>query len=456
MPAPTNTLIVEGSFEELSDEFAAYIDSLNTAQGQPATIQSEVQPLLQNGKKEDALKKLVIASAVLRNAPEREFVAAYNQLVHLVRQAPKPEMFLAPMCQNLSQPVTSSPQNSVGLQLSILTTIFNILPSDSESRYHVLLSILSIVRKTAAVFDVIRPQLKTLDLWLQNWEMDREDARKLYLALSEAATESTDPSASYQYLLQALRTIQDAEEASSSEALSLSLRAIGSALSAPRTFDFSDLTALDSVQALRKSEPNWFDLLEIFATENLEDYNEFLSAHGDWVSKQQNLDQPALETKMRLLTLSSLAASAGQTRSLPYSAIAKALSIPANEVEKWVIDVIRAGLVEGKLSQSSQTFLIHRATYRVFGELQWREVAARLDMWKRSLEGVLRVLAEQKKEFALDRERESREEGQSGGGGQKGFNRPGAGRGGYQGRNRQENNGPAAAIAAAPAAVEVE
>ncbi|KAF2149819.1 PCI-domain-containing protein [Myriangium duriaei CBS 260.36] len=435
MPAATNTLIVEGSFEELSDEFATYLDSLNAGQNQQSSVQSDVQPLLQGGKKEDALKKLVVASSVLRNAPEREFVAAYNQLVHLVRQAPKPEMFLAPICQNLSQPVTSSPQNSVGLQLNVLTTIFNTLPSDSESRYHVLLAILTIIRKSSASFDIIRPQLKTLDLWLQNWDMDKDDARKLYLALSDAAAESSDPSASYQYLLRALRTLQEADEASSQEAQQLSIRAIGTALSAPQTFDFSDLTALDSVQALRKSEANWFDLLEIFATETLDDYNEFLSAHGDWVKQQQGLDEQALETKMRLLTLTSLAASAGQTRTLPYASIAKALGIESRETEKWVIDVIRAGLVEGKLSQSSQTFLIHRATYRVFGEHQWREVSARLDMWKRSLEGVLRVLAEQKREYAVEKEREGREEsGQQERG--KGFG--GRGGRGYQRGGREK------------------
>lgn len=71
MPAPTNTLIVEGSFEELSDEFATYLDALATSQGQQTSLQSEVQPLLEQGQKEEALKKLVVASSVLRHAPER-------------------------------------------------------------------------------------------------------------------------------------------------------------------------------------------------------------------------------------------------------------------------------------------------------------------------------------------------------------------------------------------------
>lgn len=336
-------------------------------------------------------------------------------------------MFLKKICQNLSQPVTTSPNNSLGLQLNILSTVFNTVPPESESRYHVLLAILSVIRKQTTNFDLFRPQLKTLEVWLQNWDLEKADQRKLYLAIHDVAADAGDDSAAYQYLLKALRTIQDAQEVSSDEARSLSLKAVSNALSSPTTFDFSDLTALDSVQALRKSESTWFDLLEIFSTETVDDYREFVSSHGDWLAAQ-SLDQAQLENKMRSLTLTSLAASASQTRSLPYSTIAKALHIPDEDVEMWVIDVIRAGLVEGKLSQSTQTFFIHRATYRVFGEHQWREVASRLDMWKRSLSSVLRVLAEQRKEFQSEKEREGRGDGeqkgfQRGGGGMRNFNR---------------------------------
>lgn len=72
MPAPTNTLIVEGSFEELADELATYLDGLASAQEQSTSVQSEIQPLLQDeGKREDVLKKIVTASSVLSSAPER-------------------------------------------------------------------------------------------------------------------------------------------------------------------------------------------------------------------------------------------------------------------------------------------------------------------------------------------------------------------------------------------------
>ena len=95
----------------------------------------------------------------------------------------------------------------------------------------------------------------------------------------------------------------------------------------------------------------------------------------------------------------------------------------------WVIDVIRAGLVEGKLSQLNQTFLIHRSTYRVFGEKQWTEVQGRLDTWRSSLEGVLAVVRLEREKVLREKERELKEmegraNGIGGGAGMGGGRRP--------------------------------
>lgn len=156
--------------------------------------------------------------------------------------------------------------------------------------------------------------------------------------------------------------------------------------------------------------------------ELLDDYNDFTDEHSGWL-EEQGLDNSILYRKMRLLTLASLAASS-QSRSLPYNQIARALQIPSEDVEMWVIDVIRAGLVEGKLSQLNQTFLIHRSTYRMFGEKQWTEVAGRLDTWRASLEGVLGVIRAEREKVVKEREREQREvEGRVNGGGMSGARR---------------------------------
>ena len=72
MPGPTNTLLIEGSFEELADELAHYIDDVQRKQNpENANTQSDITPLLEKGQKDEVLKKLVVSSEALNNAPEK-------------------------------------------------------------------------------------------------------------------------------------------------------------------------------------------------------------------------------------------------------------------------------------------------------------------------------------------------------------------------------------------------
>lgn len=72
MPGPSNTLLIEGSFDELADELAHYLDEIQKKQNpENANVQSEINLLLEKGQKDEVLKKLVTAGDVLNNAPEK-------------------------------------------------------------------------------------------------------------------------------------------------------------------------------------------------------------------------------------------------------------------------------------------------------------------------------------------------------------------------------------------------
>lgn len=187
----------------------------------------------------------------------------------------------------------------------------------------------------------------------------------------------------------------------------LSLRALRMALLSPTQFDFQDLRSLPSVHALSDSHPVYSQLLDIFTEQDLEDYNDFNEEHEGFIAKEK-LDHEKLERKMRLLTFASLAAST-PNREIPYQGIAKALQVPLEEVEMWTIDVIRAKLVEGRLSQQKKVFLVHRTTYRVFGEKQWRELGTRVDQYKTVVDHLITVIRRQESEVAAQKEREVQE-----------------------------------------------
>jgi len=288
------------------------------------------------------------------------------------------------------------------------------------------MTIIRLVRANG-LFDTLRPQLKSLDSWIAQWELDEEEARQLYSQIADVAEDAGEEEyarnitlgvflltihrESYQYILKALRTFdQETEELSSEEEAlkqKLAIRALKIAFLSNTHFDFHDLTSLPAIQSLSDSHPIYSELLEIFSEKELEDYNDFRDEHEGFI-EQEELDNSTLHRKMRLLTLPSLAASTS-SKELEYKRIAKALQIPSEDVEMWVIDVIRAGLVEGKLSQQKQMFLIHRTTYRVFGEKQWREVATRLDQWKESLRSVKEIISRERQQAEAQKERELHE-----------------------------------------------
>jgi translation initiation factor 3 subunit M len=147
--------------------------------------------------------------------------------------------------------------------------------------------------------------------------------------------------------------------------------------------------------------------LTVFAEKDLEDYNEFREEHEGFVEKE-HLDVDRLQTKMRLLTFASLAART-QTREIPYDDIAEALQISLEEVELWIIDVIRAQLVEGRMSQQKKVFLVHRTTYRVFGEKQWRQLGDLVDTWRDTLAKVATTLRKEQAGLEAQKKRDLEE-----------------------------------------------
>jgi translation initiation factor 3 subunit M len=183
----SSQVFVDGTFEDLAEELAAYID--NVKKTEDGGVSAEIKPLLEANKKDEALKRLVTGSPVLNAAPEKEFTAAYNLLVYLIIQSPNVNMFLPKVCENLSRPITSSPVNGSGLALSVLTTLFNLLQPDNEVRFNVFQAILRLV-KTSGLYEMLRPQLKKLDTWIEQWDVDEEDQRKLFGQIADVADDA--------------------------------------------------------------------------------------------------------------------------------------------------------------------------------------------------------------------------------------------------------------------------
>lgn len=181
-PHTPQLVFVDGSFEELAQEMAEFLN-----------VGDDVKALIEKNQKDEVLKKLIIASPTLHSIPEKEFAGAYNLLVYLILQSDNAEMFLPRVCDNLTKPITSSPISGPGLALNTLTTIFNMLKPDDELRFNVFMAILRFLR-SHGMFENLKPYLKSLDQWMTEWEADSEDQRQAYEAIADTAREAGDAS----------------------------------------------------------------------------------------------------------------------------------------------------------------------------------------------------------------------------------------------------------------------
>jgi translation initiation factor 3 subunit M len=171
--------------------------------------------------------------------------------------------------------------------------------------------------------------------------------------------------------------------------------ALKDAISIPEVLNFEDLFLTAPVQAL--SELPLFNLAKVFLDQDLAQYISFVDSNAN-LAQELSLNKENDLHKLRLLTLTNL----GTERlsvPIPYSEVAAKLQIEASEVEMWVIDVIRYGLIEAKINQHDETVIISRATHRSFTKDNWENLDQALTNWKDSLHQVIQILKTSSNQF---------------------------------------------------------
>ena len=104
---------------------------------------------------------------------------------------------------------------------------------------------------------------------------------------------------------------------------------------------------------------------------------------------KHGIEHEACERKMRLLSMVSLAQA---NKELTYASIASALHIGKDEVEMWVMEAIRNGLVNAKMDQIRELVVVSVCLERSFGTKQWACLKTSLSEWGDSVQGLLKVV----------------------------------------------------------------
>jgi len=91
------------------------------------------------------------------------------------------------------------------------------------------MTIIRLVRANS-LFDTLRPQLKSLDSWITQWDLDEEEARQLYSQIADVAEDAGEE----EYVRQALWMIVFTDHATENPT-SISLRHLGLSIKRPKS-----------------------------------------------------------------------------------------------------------------------------------------------------------------------------------------------------------------------------
>ncbi|KAH9482943.1 Eukaryotic translation initiation factor 3 subunit M [Psilocybe cubensis] len=394
------SIFAEGTFEEQILELLSYIARNRNDEDRTAFV-APFQNALKSGEgkkpiEEDEnrrkliLSKLLVEIRGLGDGSDKEIEGFFNLVfAHIFSLYPFDSPEVKQYLDAILNTISGSPSERLSVKYRVLSNLFNSLPKSSPLRLSVYRTILQIATSKDNL-NALELTKSDVQKWLSEWEITNEEKSVFLKAIVDAYVQAEELTVAYEYSLQYVQTLAPSSE----EAKVAALDVIATALRLPGVFDFDPLFKLDAVINVKDHE--LFSLLQVFLNGGLPEFNAWQSKHSPILEKYQ-IPTIELERKIRLLTLASLAFShIGQN--LSYSRIAEGLQVDLSEVEKWVIDVIRAGLVWGKLSQTTQSLHISRATSRSFEREQWQALEKRLVAWKSGLAGILDVVVTAKRQ----------------------------------------------------------
>jgi len=253
-------------------------------------------------------------------------------------------------------------------RLSLLSTLYN-MNTNSSWRLRLLVSLLKYA-KSAELESALRPSVPYLEQRLILLGAKPAEKRTIYELALNVLGES-EPTTQADMQIKLLKTFEAND--TSAVVSTFASKFVVFQIKHPEIRYTDTLLALPAVAQL-KGHTKLFDLLEIFVAKDFKTFSAFAAANKALFS-EFGLDETALATKIRLLTLADLGAARD---SLSFGEIADALQVPESEVEMWVVDAVGMSVIDALIDQSARNVSIVQAPQRVFEPQQWAHLSKRV------------------------------------------------------------------------------
>ncbi|XP_022082899.1 eukaryotic translation initiation factor 3 subunit M-like [Acanthaster planci] len=323
----------------------------------------------------DDLEKIIQAANVIwKLSDPAEIEGIFNSILSLlIYQRPDHLENLAKMLSD--HLVTEGTEEHAPLKLRVLNNLFYGVGVENVLCHHIFCCMLKVAAQGKSTGNV-ETELEIVKKWTKKWELNRDQMIVVLRLLYEALKESKKSEASNKVMVELLGTYT---EDNASQARDEAQRCIVNTLADPKAFLFDHLLTLRPVRFLEGELIH--ELLNIFVSGKLDDYIEFFKNNQDFI-KTLGLSHDQNMQKMRVLTFVSMAI---EQKEIPFSTIESELKITSEEVEGFIINVVKTKMVRARIDQLQRKVTISYVTLRTFGKQQWQQLREHLVEWQKNL-----------------------------------------------------------------------
>lgn len=309
-----------------------------------------------------------------KNSDIRDIEGVINSILSLLFVIPPTNC--TPLIKVLCDQLTRAAEfGKASLSMRLLHNFFHGYDIKTPFLYDTYCAWLKVAGSNGSI-NLVPTDLKKVNSWMDLWGSTVDQRHTLLRLMYDAQVACGNSEDAAKTMIQLLG---DYTEDNASQAREDAHRCIVRALADSKTYLYDHLLTLKPVKFLEGE--TIFDLLNIFTSGKLEDYQKFQSENEEFLQKI-GLENELCIKKMRLLTL--IDAVTGKNE-VPFSEIQSQLQLNEDDLEEFIINAIQSKLITGKIDHLNRRLVVSHTTQRTFGRHQWQLLADRLLEWRNNL-----------------------------------------------------------------------
>lgn len=381
----TSVIVVDNDLAGCLREYGQIIDSVNESARFSESLQTFIKPYTNEIINTSELKTKVVESSSPQNLArlsDKEFEPAFNLVVYILLQLEGSiEKVVGGDSQVVQNLLDCNPKQAPSLRdrksikstsiLSVLNTIFNFIPETSRTRITLLEKILYIYENSSLDFLLMEAAIgDNLVQWLAKTGASSDEIKALFWKFI-----TLDKKAS-------LGSLQLIKKFTSQYTLNLEqLQTLIKFALVSEVVDVSFLVNNNVAQAIRANSSD--SVVQSFV-----DY----TSGKLLTTVPSGLPVEPIVQKSKILVLAKFLIDNDDKLVFNYSDFPSTLSESPEQFEMLVVNSLKAGVIDGRLSQSDQKFYLTRVNRLILAghdnSKNWDAVRTVLNQWKNALENI--------------------------------------------------------------------